>query len=90
VLEITYVYYLQWIVMLYNNYTVKLIMCDWMTCVVTVTSTLSRENSRMLNYSYVCSVMTDGIIYYIHMRELGMLCFWFLCFVGFIINVYRI
>jgi hypothetical protein len=36
---------------------------------------LSRENSRMLNYSYVHSVMTDGIIYYIHMRELGMLCF---------------
>jgi len=36
---------------------------------------LSRENSRMLNYSYVHSVMTYGIIYYIHVRELGMLCF---------------
>jgi len=50
-------------------------MCDCMTCVVTVTSLLSRENLRMLNYSYVPSVMTDGIIYYIHMRELRMLCF---------------
>ena len=65
-------------------------MCDCMTRVVTVTSLLSRENSRMLNYSYMPSVMTDGIIYYIHMGELGMMCFWFLCFVGFIINVYRI
>jgi hypothetical protein len=38
----------------------------------------------------VHSVMTDGIIYYRHMRELRILCFWFLSFVGFIINVYRI
>jgi len=35
-LKITYVYYLQWIVMQYSNYTVKLFIlsvCDWLTCV---------------------------------------------------------
>jgi hypothetical protein len=49
--------------LLCSNYAVKLIMCDCMTCVVTVTSVLSREISRLQNYSYVHSVMTDGIIY---------------------------
>jgi len=35
-LEITYVYYLQWIGMEYSDYTVKLFIvlrCDWMNCV---------------------------------------------------------
>jgi hypothetical protein len=50
-------------------------MCDCMTFVVTVTSEVSRENSVMLNYSYVHSVMTHGIIYYIHMRKLRMMYF---------------
>ena len=53
----------------YSNYTVKLIMCDWMTCVVTVTSLLSRENSRM-QYTYegignaVLSIRVFCRIYY--------------------------
>ena len=50
-----------------------------------VTSLLSREDLRILYFSCVHSIMTYGVIYYVHMRELG-LCFYFLCFVGFIIR----
>jgi len=41
--------------------------------------------SRTLHFSYAHSIMTHGVIYYVHMKELGQ-CFCFLCFVGFIIK----
>jgi hypothetical protein len=43
------------------------------TCLAlkTVTSLLLREDLRTLYYSYVHSVLTDGIIYYVHMRKMG-------------------
>jgi hypothetical protein len=43
------------------------------TCLAikTVTSLLLREDLRTLYYSYVHSIMTDDIIYYIHIRKLG-------------------
>ena len=46
------------------------------TClaVKTVTPLLLREDLRTLYYSYVHSVMTDDIIYYAHMKKLGMKC----------------
>ena len=42
-----------------------------------LTSLLSREDFRMLYLSYVHSIMTYGIIYYEHMRELAL---WLLLF----------